>query len=111
MGRLSDEFEVREVRLRLTCRGPAGGIWTSSGRGQAMSTETVMAWELEPRPSPASSPLTVRDVIERHDGEIWLQAREKPSTGPSSACCCPLPRPGSRWEGGFPEGREPARVL
>ena len=42
-----------------------------------MSTETVMAWELEPMTfAGESSPLTVRDVVARHDGEIWLQ-REK----------------------------------
>lgn len=74
--RLSDEFEVREVRFRLT---PAGRlihldlIWS----GQAMSTETVMSWELEPMHfADEKSPLTVRDVIERHDGEMWLE-REK----------------------------------
>ncbi|MCC4118553.1 DNA polymerase III subunit epsilon [Aromatoleum toluclasticum] len=75
--RLSDEFEVREVRFRLT---PAAGrlvhldlIWS----GQAMSTETVMSWELEAmRFADEVSPLTVRDVIERHDGEMWLE-REK----------------------------------
>ncbi|MBN8283548.1 exonuclease domain-containing protein [Zoogloea sp.] len=76
VSRLSDEFEVREVRLRLTAAGRLVHldiIWS----GQAMSTETVMAWELEPMSfAGESSPLTVRDVIERHDGEIWLQ-REK----------------------------------
>jgi len=74
--RLSDEFEVREVRLRL---GEAAKmahldlIWS----GQAMSTETVMNWELEPMQiGDESSPLTIRDVVERHDGEMWLE-REK----------------------------------
>jgi DNA polymerase-3 subunit epsilon len=75
VSRLSDEFEVREVRFRLS-RGRLAHldlIWS----GQAMSTETVMAWELEPMTfAGESSPLTVRDVIARHDGEIWLQ-REK----------------------------------
>ena len=74
--RLSDEFEVREVRFRLTSAGRLAHldlIWS----GQAMSTETVMAWELEPMSfAGESSPLTVRDVVARHDGEIWLQ-REK----------------------------------
>lgn len=76
VSRLSDEFEVREVRFRLSAAGRLAHldlIWS----GQAMSTETVMAWELEPMTfAGESSPLTVRDVIERHDGEIWLQ-REK----------------------------------
>lgn len=74
--RLSDEFEVREVRFRLSGAGRLAHldlIWS----GQAMSTETVMSWELEPMSfAGESSPLTVRDVIARHDGEIWLQ-REK----------------------------------
>ena len=74
--RLSDEFEVREVRFRLSAAGRLVHldlIWS----GQAMSTETVMSWELEPmKIEDESSPLTVRDVIDRHDGEMWLE-REK----------------------------------
>ncbi|QDF97763.1 DNA polymerase III subunit epsilon [Azoarcus sp. DD4] len=74
--RLSDEFEVREVRFRLSGAGRLVHldlIWS----GQAMSTETVMSWELEPMNfAGENSPLAVRDVIERHDGEMWLE-REK----------------------------------
>ncbi|ENO88562.1 MAG TPA: exonuclease domain-containing protein [Thauera aminoaromatica] len=74
--RLSDEFEVREVRFRLSAAGRLVHldlIWS----GQAMSTETVMSWELEPmKIEDESSPLTVRDVVDRHDGEMWLE-REK----------------------------------
>lgn len=74
--RLSEEFEVREVRFRLSGAGRLVHldlIWS----GQAMSTETVMNWELEPMQFAGEmSPLTVRDVIERHDGEMWLE-REK----------------------------------
>lgn len=74
--RLADEFEVREVRFRLSAAGRLVHldlIWS----GQAMSTETVMNWELEPmRVEDEASPLTVRDVIDRHDGEMWLE-REK----------------------------------
>jgi DNA polymerase-3 subunit epsilon len=64
------------VRFRLTGAGRLAHldlIWS----GQAMSTETVMSWELEPmRFAGENSPLTVRDVIERHDGEMWME-REK----------------------------------
>lgn len=74
--RLSDEFEVRELRFRLSGAGRLVHldlIWS----GQAMSTETVMNWELEPMQFAGEvSPLTVRDVIDRHDGEMWLE-REK----------------------------------
>lgn len=76
VSRLSDEFEIREIRFRLTGAGRLVHldlIWS----GQAMSTETVMNWELEPMHFDGeSSPLTVRDVIDRHDGEMWLE-REK----------------------------------
>lgn len=74
--RLSDEFEVREVRFRLMGAGRLVHldlIWS----GQAMSTETVMSWEMESMQfAGESSPLAVRDVIERHGGEMWLE-REK----------------------------------
>jgi len=74
--RLSDEFEIRELRFRLAGSGRLVHldlIWS----GQAMSNETVMNWELEPMSfAGENSPLTVRDVIERHDGEMWLE-REK----------------------------------
>ena len=76
--RLKDDLEVREVRFRMQ---PAGRlvhldlIWT----GTMVSTETLMNWELESMNIGAeTSPLTLRDVIHRHGGEIWAQ-REKVS--------------------------------
>ncbi len=39
-----------------------------------MSSETLYTWELEPMNIGAeTSPLTLRDVIDRHGGEIWYQ--------------------------------------
>lgn len=76
VGKLSEEFDVREVRFRLA---PAGRhaqldlIWA----GHAMSSETVVSWELESMSMAGEhTPLTVRDVVERHGGEMWLE-REK----------------------------------
>ena len=75
-GRLADEFEVRFVQLRLL---PAAGspgkawldlIWT----GQVMSTETVMSWEMDPmKVGSETVRLTVRDVVERHNGAFWFE--------------------------------------
>ncbi|PPE65303.1 3'-5' exonuclease [Caldimonas caldifontis] len=72
-GRLVDEYQVRYVQLRLA---PAGAhahldlIWP----GQAMSTETVMGWELDPmRSGTDASPLTLREVLDRHDAEFWFE--------------------------------------
>ncbi len=75
-GRLADEFEVRFVQLRV---GPAPSspgkaqldlIWS----GQAMSTETVMSWEMDPmKVGTETMRLTVRDVVERHGGAFWFE--------------------------------------
>jgi DNA polymerase-3 subunit epsilon len=71
--RLVDEFDVRFFRLRLQTAGGRAQldlIWT----GQAMSTETVMSWEMDSmRFGAESTPLTVRDVVERHGGEMWFE--------------------------------------
>jgi len=79
-GRLADEYGVRRVQLRLALApavaGAAGDkaqldlVWAM----QALSTETVTAWESEPIQSGEdSSPLTVRDVLERHGGTLWFE--------------------------------------
>ena len=71
--RLVDEFDVKFFRLRLQASGNRAQldlIWT----GQAMSTETVMNWEMDSmRFGNESTPLTVRDVVERHGGEMWFE--------------------------------------
>lgn len=72
--RLAEELEVATVLLRLA-PGAAGRaqldlVWP----GQAMSTETVLAWECEPMRLPGeASPLSVRDVMQRHGGEFWFE--------------------------------------
>jgi DNA polymerase-3 subunit epsilon len=74
--RLVDEFEVRFLRLRLFAENGSAKldlIWS----GQVMSTETVMNWEMDSMQFGAqSSPLSVRDVVERHAGELTF-ARER----------------------------------
>ena len=71
--RLVDEFDVKFFRLRLQVHGARAQldlIWT----GQVMSTETVMSWEMDAmRFGQESTPLTVRDVVERHGGEMWFE--------------------------------------
>jgi len=71
--RLVDEFEVRFLQLRLQAVGAHAQldlVWS----GQAMSNETVMSWEMDTmRFGSERSPLTVRDVIERHGGEMWFE--------------------------------------
>jgi DNA polymerase-3 subunit epsilon len=71
--RLVDEFDVKFFRLRLQASGQRAQldlIWT----GQVMSTETVMSWEMDSmRFGDESTPLTVRDVVARHGGEMWFE--------------------------------------
>ncbi|MBT9476715.1 exonuclease domain-containing protein [Polaromonas sp.] len=72
-GRLVDEFDVKFLQLRLQQAGPRAQldlVWS----GRVMSTETVMTWEMDPmRFGAHSTPLTVRDVVERHGGEMWFE--------------------------------------
>ena len=71
--RLVDEFDVRVIQFRLGThhqRAQLDLVWS----GQAMSTETVMAWEMDPmRVGGEATPLTVRDVVARHGGEMWFE--------------------------------------
>ena len=74
--RLQDHYKPRELRFRLAAEGKLAYldlIWA----GPAMSSETFYTWEMESmRVGVETSQLTVRDVIDRHGGEIWYQ-REK----------------------------------
>jgi DNA polymerase-3 subunit epsilon len=74
--RLRDHYDIRELRFRLSSEGRMGFvdlIWS----GVPVSSETLYTWEMEPMTIGAEvNPLTLRDVIDRHGGEIWFQ-REK----------------------------------
>ncbi len=72
-GRLVDEYELKLVQLRLAeanGRARLDLAWI----GPSMSTETVMGWETDAmRIGGESLALSVRDVVERHDGEFWFE--------------------------------------
>ncbi|HEX9181429.1 MAG TPA: exonuclease domain-containing protein, partial [Burkholderiales bacterium] len=76
--RLHDEFEVREVRFRFTADGRHAHldlVWT----GATMSSQTLLTWEDEPMNlGGEASPLTLKDVLERHGGEVWF-GMDRPS--------------------------------
>jgi DNA polymerase III subunit epsilon len=76
--RLRDEYKIREVRLRLAAEGRLAHfdvIWS----GTLIDSQTLSTWEIEPMNVGGEvSPLTLREVIERHGGEIWFE-REKAS--------------------------------
>jgi DNA polymerase-3 subunit epsilon len=74
--RLRDEYKIREVCLRLTGEGRLAHfdvIWS----GAVVGSQTLQSWEIDPmNVSGEVSPLTLREVIERHSGEIWFERDE-----------------------------------
>ena len=68
---LKEDFGVKHLQLRLAAEGERARldlVWA----GQAMSTETVAAWETEPMQA-GSTALTLRDVVARHGGAFWFE--------------------------------------
>jgi len=71
--RLQDDYQVREVRLALSRAGRLVQLDLIWG-GTLMNAETAMDWELASMNSAGeATPLSVRDVVERCNGEIWFQ--------------------------------------
>jgi len=72
-GRLQEAFDIRLLRFRLEPSGRLAHldmVWM----GAAISTETLHGWELEPMNlSGENSPLTLRDIMDRHGGELWFK--------------------------------------
>jgi DNA polymerase-3 subunit epsilon len=75
--RLAGEYDIGRVALRLgpTATPGDGKVWLDLfWPVQAMSTETVTAWETEPIVAAGeATPLTVRDVLDRHGGTLWFE--------------------------------------
>jgi DNA polymerase III subunit epsilon len=74
--RLRDEYKIREVRLRLAAERRLAHfdvIWS----GAVLGSQTLQSWEIDPMNVGGEvSPLTLREVIERHSGEIWFEREE-----------------------------------
>jgi DNA polymerase III subunit epsilon len=71
--RLQDHYQIRDLRFRTSHEGKLAYldlIWV----GQAISSETFYSWEMETMQALGeTSSLSLRDVIDRHGGEIWYQ--------------------------------------
>jgi DNA polymerase-3 subunit epsilon len=76
--RLRDEYDIRELRFRLQQDGRLVHldlVWY----GTVVGSQTLLSWEIDPmNVAGENSPLTLREVIDRHGGEIWFE-REKAS--------------------------------
>lgn len=101
--RLQDEFEVRFVELRLqpVPNNPSKVHLDLMWVGHAISTETVMGWELDPvRIGQEAYSFSLRDVVERHGGALWFE-RERVSHRAFFRFQLPgvAPRQDAGWQG------------
>jgi DNA polymerase-3 subunit epsilon len=72
--RLEDEHAVRVLEFRVRQAGRFAEI-DLTWRGAIVSSDALALWEEQPMESGAErSPLTVRDVLEQHGGEVWYQS-------------------------------------
>ena len=78
--RLRDEYAVRGVRLRAAASGRFAEldlVWT----GAIVASDALALWETQPMQIGAEhTPLTLKDVLDRHDGEIWVQSHKTSHT-------------------------------
>ena len=66
--------------------------------GLSMSSETVLSWEIEPmREDHGVNPPTLREVLDRHGGEIWYQ-RQRAANQASLRLLIPRATPEERVE-------------
>ncbi len=91
-GRLVEDVGVTLVRLRLVRnegRARLDLVWS----GHTLSSETVSGWETDSMQSRGSETLalTLRDVVERHDGAFWF---ERERARQESLFCLLLPLAG-----------------
>jgi DNA polymerase-3 subunit epsilon len=92
VNRLCDEFGVREIRFGLETAGQFAHldlIWT----GAPLGFETRMSWQTDPMAAGGeASPLTLKQIVERHNAEIWYQI-DKPSQREYFRIAIPLTQP------------------
>jgi DNA polymerase III subunit epsilon len=92
VARLRDEFGIREIRFGLGSAGPLAHldlIWT----GAPLGFETTMAWQTDAMALGGEAcPLTLAQIVERHDAEIWYQI-DKPAHREYFRIAIPQTRP------------------
>ena len=77
---LREDYGVRSVGLRAAVNGGFAEldlVWS----GAIVASETLSLWETQPMQiGTQQSPLTLKDVLERHGGEIWVQSHKTSHT-------------------------------
>ena len=79
-GRLREDYGVRSIGLRAATNGRFAEIdllWS----GAIVGSDALALWETEPMQIGAQhTPLTLKDVLERHGGEVWVQSHKTSHT-------------------------------
>jgi len=78
--RLRDEYAVRGIRLRAASSARFAEldlVWT----GAIVASDALSLWETQPMQIGAEhTPLTLKDVLDRHGGEVWVQSHKTSHT-------------------------------
>ena len=103
VARLRDEFGIREIRFNLSAAGALAHfdlVWT----GAPLGFETTMAWQTDSMElGGEAGPLTVADIIGRHDAEMWYQI-DKPAQREYFRIAIPLTKPEDTAWSSAPQG-------
>ena len=105
--RLHEEFGIREVRFGLAADGQLAHldlIWT----GAPLGVETTMSWQTDSMEMGGEAcPLTLKQIVERHNAEIWYQIH-KPSQREYFRIAIPWSRPEeATWSAPLPGESRP----
>ena len=78
--RLRDEYGVHSIAFRAAASEGfvhLDLVW----RGASVASEALALWEMQPMPAGSEQfALTIRDVLERHGGEVWRQTDDTTHT-------------------------------
>lgn len=79
-GRLRDDYGVRSLRFSARAANALAEL-DMEWQGAIVASDVLSLWEVEPMQIGAErTPLTLRDVLDRHGGEAWVQR-----SGPAGA--------------------------
>jgi DNA polymerase-3 subunit epsilon len=106
--RVQSEYAIQQFRLRAAVQEGFAAL-DLAWHGTVMGNEALVQWETEPmRVGADETPLTLKDVMERHGGEVWYQSDRPrhdawirlllPTSQPASTPALQPPRRESRPE-------------
>jgi len=79
-GCLREDYGVRSIGLRAAINGRFAEldlVWS----GAIVASDALSLWEIQPMQiGTQQTPLTLKDVLERHGGEVWVQSHKTSHT-------------------------------